>query len=79
MTGAAGSLVPYARFLEIRERRQRLTTELTPVPTDPASEQPAAPADQMLIIDCVSVGDGQSIARSILEASRPDDRAGRDR
>lgn len=35
-------VVPYARFLEIQQRRQRMTTELAPHDTDPTVETSSA-------------------------------------
>jgi hypothetical protein len=39
-----GVVIPYSRFLECRERRQRIAAELTPPDQPPASDADALPA-----------------------------------
>jgi hypothetical protein len=73
----AGTLVPNARFLEVRQRRQRVRLELARPPAAPAP--PGGPLRHPLSAsDRETLDDERCGTRSVVETARAEGRAGRD-
>jgi hypothetical protein len=59
-----GFIVPYSRFLEIRQRRQRVAAELTRQAVSTANGDSSA--GHLVTIDCEARSDGDGGTRSAL-------------
>jgi len=71
-----GFIITYSRFLEIRQRRQRVATELTRRAVATANGD--SPGGHPVTIDCEVFSDEHGGARPALATSDADDSVGRD-
>ena len=71
-----GFIIPYVRFLEIRQRRQRVAAELTRPAVATANGDPLN--GLLVTIDCEALSDEHGATRSTLATSGAADCVGRD-